>query len=118
MSEFAKLEGETSANWLTRLVGMGAPQDIRADVRAILESEKEKGKTKHHLFAFIVLRLVLSFPVLFSSCIFACRLTCVAFFFCFLQVVWPREVMAQSRKSICWLRTVSVRFDICSLYCC
>jgi hypothetical protein len=59
MSEFAKLEGETSANWLTRLVSMGAPQDIRADVRAILESEKEKGKTiiicSSLLFIYVVL---------------------------------------------------------------
>ena len=85
MSEFAKLEGETSASWLTRLVGLGAPQDIRADVRAILESEKENGKIKHHLFAFIVLRLVLSFSVLFSSCIFRRSFNMCCIFFCFLQ---------------------------------
>ena len=42
MSEFAKLGGETTANWFTRLVCMDAPQGIRT------ESEKEKRKAKNY----------------------------------------------------------------------
>lgn len=39
MSEFKRLENETYLAWLERLVNMGAPADVRADVRALLQSQ-------------------------------------------------------------------------------
>ena len=45
------------------------------------------GKTKHHLFTFIFLRLDFVFSCLFSSCIITCCSTCVLSSFVFLQVV-------------------------------
>ncbi len=35
----ARQNGETTAQWLERLVNLNAPQDIRADVRQILAQE-------------------------------------------------------------------------------
>ena len=39
MSEYAQRENEATSDWLKRLIGMNAPADVRADVRAILEAE-------------------------------------------------------------------------------
>jgi hypothetical protein len=44
IKEFAQLENETTSVWLKRLIYFGAPADIRADVRAILEAETEELK--------------------------------------------------------------------------
>ena len=40
---YGRNENETTAHWLERLIGMGAPIDIRADVRQILASEPPPG---------------------------------------------------------------------------
>ena len=46
--------GETTSAWLERLIGEGAPDSVRADVRAILESERSppsgKFTFKSHFF--------------------------------------------------------------------
>ena len=39
MGAYIKIEGETTAKWLERLIAIGAPADVRADVRTILASE-------------------------------------------------------------------------------
>ena len=36
---YIRLSGESTKDWLERLIVLDAPQDIRGDVRAILESE-------------------------------------------------------------------------------
>lgn len=36
---YSRNTGETTAQWLERLIGLNAPADLRADVRAILASE-------------------------------------------------------------------------------
>ena len=36
---FGRLSGESTGAWLGRLVEIGAPTDIRADVRSILDNE-------------------------------------------------------------------------------
>ena len=38
--DFAQIDGETTAAWLRRLIKIGAPPDIRADVRALLDNER------------------------------------------------------------------------------
>ena len=40
---YRRNENETTANWLERLIEIGAPADIRADVRQILASEQTSG---------------------------------------------------------------------------
>ena len=42
MSGFGRRENETTSNWLRRLIAEGAPADVRADVRAILEDEARR----------------------------------------------------------------------------
>ena len=39
--DYGRLVNETTANWLERLIGMGAPDSIRANVQAILVSEQQ-----------------------------------------------------------------------------
>ncbi len=38
---YGQQEGETTANWLRRLIAVNAPQDVRADVRQILAGEQQ-----------------------------------------------------------------------------
>ena len=38
--EFARIDGETTATWLRRLINIGAPADYRANVMALLENER------------------------------------------------------------------------------
>jgi hypothetical protein len=56
MSGFGQKENETTSNWLRRLIAEGAPADVRADVRAILEYEKENkqaGKYDYYILAIL-----------------------------------------------------------------
>jgi hypothetical protein len=38
---YARTVNESTQVWLERLIGMGAPSDVRADVRALLEAERQ-----------------------------------------------------------------------------
>ena len=42
MSGFGRRTNETTSAWLERLIAEGAPADVRADVRAILEDEARR----------------------------------------------------------------------------
>ena len=46
----------------------------------------EEGKTKPRQFMFIVLYLAFAFLSLDLSCLCSCCSSCLAFFFCFIQV--------------------------------
>ncbi len=41
MSGFGRSKNETTSAWLERLIAEGAPADVRANVQAILEDERE-----------------------------------------------------------------------------
>ncbi len=41
---FAQLPDESTQAWLERLISIGAPADIRANVQAILESETRQSQ--------------------------------------------------------------------------
>ena len=40
---YSRQENESTAAWLERLIGLGAPADIRGDVRLILTVELQQG---------------------------------------------------------------------------
>jgi hypothetical protein len=42
---FGRLSGESTSAWLGRLVEIGAPADIRANVMSILDNETKKRDT-------------------------------------------------------------------------
>lgn len=44
MSGFGQRENEATSDWLRRLVAEGAPADVRADVRTILEAETRQAQ--------------------------------------------------------------------------
>lgn len=51
MSGYAQAVGETTADWLRRLISMQAPADVRADVRALLEFEtRQIPSPGNHIF--------------------------------------------------------------------
>ena len=75
---YNRLENETTALWLERLIGLGAPADIRADVRQILSAEQaNQGKppqnSSHHKL---------------STCCFPCVNMCAVWWLCFGFVLW------------------------------
>ncbi len=62
MSGFGRRENETTSAWLGRLIAEGAPADVRADVRAILEDEarrqqyiQQAGKFDYFILAIFIL---------------------------------------------------------------
>ena len=69
-NKFRQLENETTAKWLARLVGIDAPQDVRADVRAILESEKGKKSSSVfiHRIHLVFVVIILCFLLVLISC--------------------------------------------------
>ena len=44
---YGQQEGETTANWLRRLIAVNAPQDVRANVQQILAGEQQQGKCSY-----------------------------------------------------------------------
>ncbi len=53
MSEFARRENERASDWLTRLISVNAPADIRADVRAILQAETHQAQPQAGKYVLI-----------------------------------------------------------------
>lgn len=49
---YGQLDGESTVNWLRRLIGMGAPTDIRANVQTILAAEARAAGKDSHTFDF------------------------------------------------------------------
>lgn len=41
---FARINGESTSQWLERLIGIDAPEDIRANVQQILANEVKQAK--------------------------------------------------------------------------
>ena len=60
--DYGQHEGETTANWLRRLISIGAPESIRGNVQQILASEQAPGKPPPFSALFL---LIIDFIFLF-----------------------------------------------------